>query len=157
MKTYYLKFGSGDPALFSGLSPTMTVFSAGGFTAVTAPGITESVSDPGIYVFYYGPTTSIIFKADGGSGLASGDRYISGALDPLQAVDEKIGTIQDSFGSTSIDPSTVLGYLKRLQEWNEGNAIFTKATGIWQVFTRGSSVMIASKALTNTTTNANKS
>jgi hypothetical protein len=156
MKTYYLKFGSGDPSLFSGLTPTFTIFSANGLTALTPPGITETPATSGLYRFLYGPTISILFKADGGSSLASGDRYIVDALDPIQAVDEKVGTVSDSFGSTATDPTTVIGWLKRNQEFNEGNAVFTKSTGVWDVYTRGSSTLLMEKSLTNTTTAATK-
>lgn len=156
-KTYYLKFGSGDPVPFSGLSPTFTVFSAGGLTSLAAPGITETPAGSGYYRFdYAGPTLSIIFKADGGAALASGDRYISGALDPIQAVDDKVGYTTDSFGSTSTDPGSILGYLKRSLEFWEGNATFTKSTGIWDIYSRGSSTLLREKALTNTTTAAGK-
>ena len=156
MKTYYLKFGTGDPANFTGLTPTFTIFSSGGMTAITAPGVTETPAASGLYSFTYGPTISILFKCDGGVALSGSDRYIVGTLDPIQAVDEKVGTTSDSIGSTATDPSTVLGFLKRSQEFNEGNATFTKATGIWKVFSRGSSILITQKTLTNTTTLAGK-
>ncbi len=156
-KTYYLKFGTGDPVPFTGLSPTLSVFSANGLTALTAPGITETPAGGGIYSFIYAPTLSILFKADGGAALASGDRYISGALDPIQAVDDKVGYLTDSFGSTSADPTTLMGYSKRNQEFQEGNAVFTKSTGKWDIYNRGSTTLIAEKSLTNSTTAATKS
>lgn len=157
MKTYYLKFGTGNPANYSGLTPTLVIFSLDGITALAAPGITETPSGSGFYRFQYGTTGSIVFKADGGAALADGDRWIPGTLDPIQAVDEKVGFSTDSYGSTSADPSTVIGFLKRSQEFQEGNAVFTKSTGVWQVYSRGSSTLLAQKALTNTTTAANKS
>lgn len=157
MKTYYLKFGSGDPANYTGLTPTFTIFSSQGVTALTAPGVTETPTGSGLYAFQYGPTLSILFKADGGAALASSDRYIIGTLDPIQAVDEKIGYMTDSFGATNVDPTTVIGYLKRAQEFSEGNATFSKTSGIWQIYSRGSSTLIAQKTLTNTTTSAGKS
>lgn len=155
-KSYWLKFGSGDPATYTGLSPTLSIFSAGGLTAVAAPGITETPSGSGLYRFDYGPTQSIIFKADGGSALASGDRYITGVLDPIQSVDEKIGTTSDSIGSTTTDPSTVLGYLRRNLEFNEGDATYTKSTGTWAISSRGSTTLLREKTLTNNTTTATK-
>lgn len=156
MKQYWLKFGSGDPSAYSGLTPTMTIFSAGGLTAVTAPGITEIIASSGLYTFFYGPTISTIMVVDGGSGLSAADRYITGALDPLQAVDEKVGTINDSFGTDSVDPTTLFGYAKREQEFNEGNASFVKATGVWSIYSRGSSQLLREKDLTNDTTSATK-
>lgn len=155
-KTYYLQFGSGDPADKTGLSPTLTIFSMNGLTAIAAPGITELPAGSGLYTFTYGPTTSIIFKADGGAALSAGDRYILGTLDPVHAVDEKVGYTTDSFGSTSADPTTVLGYAKRNQEFHEGNMTFTKATGIWTIYNRGSTTLLREKTLTNNTTEAKK-
>ena len=156
MKTYYLKFGSGNPANFTALAPTFTVFNANGVTALAAPGITETPAGSGLYSFMYAPTLSILFLADGGSNLANTDRFLTGALDPIHAVDEKMGYTTDSFGTTLVDPSTVLGYLKRNQEFQEGDSTFTKATGVWDISTRGSSTLLREKHLTNTTTSATK-
>lgn len=157
MKQYWLRFGSGNPANYTGLTPTMSIFSVQGLTAIPAPGITETPAGSGIYSYVYGPTLSIIFKADGGSVLADGERYVVGALDPIQAVDETVGQVDASIGSTAIDPSSVLGYVKRALEFWEGNAVFTKATGVWDIYSRGSSTLLRVKTLTNDTTDATKS
>lgn len=156
-KDYWVQFGSGDPRVTTGLSPTFIIFQNTGGSAITAPSVTEPGTGTGLYKFTYGPTVSIVFTLDGGSGLSDTNRYVAGVLDPIQAVDEKVGTVNDSFGSTLTDPSTVLGYLKRGQEFNEGNAVFTKATGIWDVYSRGSSTLLREKTLTDTTTSATKS
>ncbi len=156
-KTFVLQFGSGDPRSFSGLTPTFIIFSTSlGNTAMTAPGISEVITGSGFYDFVYGPTISISFLADGGSGLAVTDRYITGVLDPIQAVDQTIGQPYDSFGSTNVDPGTVIGYSKRNLEYNEGNAIFNKATGVWDVYSRGSSTLLFEKQLANNTSQATK-
>lgn len=155
-KQYWLKFGSGDPSPFTGLTPTLSVFSAAGLTSITGPSITELPAGSGLYTFTYGPTLSIIFKADGGAALSSSDRYITGVLDPIQAVDQKVGDTSDSFGSTAIDPSTVLGYQKRFLEFLEGNASFNKSTGTWDIYSRGSSTLLREKQLTNTISSATK-
>lgn len=156
-KDYWLRFGTGDPATNTGLSPTFTIFSAGGLTALSAPGITETPTGSGLYRFQYGPTLSIVFTCDGGAALSGGDRYIVGALDPIQTLDQQVGTVDASFGSTASDPDTVMGYLKRSQEVSEGDAVFTKSTGAWQVYSRGSSTLLFEKSLSNNTTEASKS
>ncbi len=156
MKSYYLKFGSGDPSAYTGLSPTLIIFNVGGMSAVQAPGITEAPTGSGLYRFDYGPTVSILFKADGGGFLASGDRYIVGTLDPIQVVDERVGTISDGIGSTLTDPGTLFGYMKRSQEFSEGDSTFNKATGVWSIYSRGSSTLLTEKTLTNTTSSAGK-
>jgi hypothetical protein len=155
-KNYYLNFGSGDPSANTGLSPTFLIFSVLGVTAVTPPGITETPAGSGLYGFSYGPTQSILFKVDGGAALATADRYIASALDPVQAVDERIGVVSDSFGSTNVDPTTLFGLAKRAQEFQEGNSVFNKATAVWDVYSRGSSTLLMEKVLTNTTTSSTK-
>ena len=155
-KIYYLKFGSGDPATFSGLFPTFVIFNAQGVTALTPPGISEIPSGTGLYQFQYGPTQAIIFKADGGANLAASDRFITATLDPVQAVDQQLGYQTDSFGSTATDPASLWGYVKRLQEFFEGDQIYTKASAILQIFNRGSTTLLRTKSLTNTTTSATK-
>lgn len=154
-KKYYLNFGAGNPADNSGLSPTFITFSDETGQTLTPPGITEITA--GFYQFEYGPTLSIAAVIDGGAALAASDRYISAVLDPLQTVDQKIGNSDSSFGTTGVDPQTLFGFAKRSQEFFEGDATFTKATGKWRVFSRGSSTLLREKDLTNNTTVANKS
>ncbi len=157
MKTYFLKFGSGDSASYSGLTPTFIIFSTYGITAVvTPPGITETPSGSGLYNFGFSPTLPIIFKCDGGAALSSVDRYVYGSLDAIQSVDEKVGTPTDVIGNSTTDPTTLFGQAKRNQEFNEGDATFTKSTGIWTVYDRTGATLIASKTLANNTTSATK-
>jgi hypothetical protein len=156
MKEYYLKFGTGDSANYSGLTPTMTIFALEGVTALIAPGITETPAGTGLYRFLYGTTTSIIFKCDGGAALTSGDRYIYGALDPVQRVDENIGVPTDSYGTTTTDPTTLFGKANRAQEFLEGDQTYVKSTGVWSVKTRGGTLM-QEKTLANNTTQTTRS
>lgn len=68
-----------------------------------------------------------------------------------------IGSTASSLGSTNTDPADLMGYVKRLQEWLEGNEIFTKTSGIWQKSTRGNTMIFAPKTLGNTITQVTKS
>lgn len=158
MKTYWLRFGSGNPASKSGLTPTFIAFyNSSDGSATTPPGVTEIPAASGLYRFLYGPTTPIIFVADGGNTLSNDDRYIEGSLDAIQSVDEKVGTLGDSIGSTLTDPATVIAYLKRAMEWLEGDATFTKSTGAWDVYARGATLLLREKSLSNNTSLAEKS
>lgn len=148
-KTYYLSFGA-NPTVNTGLSPTFIGFKALGGSAATAPGITEIPGITGLYYFTYGPTTAVGFMIDGGASLTTSSRYIAGSLDPNDAMDEKLGTNADSFGSTSADPTTIFGFIKRYQEFNEGNSTFNKTTGVWNIFSRGSSTQLIQKTLGDT-------
>ena len=152
-----MKFGSGDSSSNTGLTPTFTIFSINGVSALAAPGVTETPVSSGLYQFIYGPTLPLVFKVDGGAALTSSDRYLYGVLDPIQAVDQSTGFLGDSFGSTSVDPTTIFGYVKRLQEFLEGNAVYAKATGLWNISSRGSSTLLRVKTLTDTTTSSTKS
>lgn len=157
-KQYLVQFGVGNPTLRTGLTPTFVIFKAYGGSLISAPGITELPSSSGLYYFSYAPTMPISFLVDGGSAIADDTyRYVSGTLDPIQAVDEKVGTLDDSFGSTSVVPTTIFGYVKRLFEFNEGNSTFSKTSGLWNIFSRGSSTQLAQKTLADTSSTVTKS
>lgn len=155
-KSYWIKFGGGDSRPYTGLTPTFVIFNTQGGTALISPPVAEAGIGTGFYTFTYGTTQPISFLADGGSALSATDRYVPGVLDPIQAVDQQVGYVTDSFGSTLIDPTTIFGYVRRIQELFEGDGIFSKATAIWQIFSRGSSTLLRTKSLTNNTTSAGK-
>lgn len=157
-KQFGLTFGSGDPRTNTGLTPTFLLFynfSSG--ATLTSPAVSETYVGSGIYNFSYEPTISIAFLADGGAALGSASRYVTGVLDPIQAVDERVGTTSDSFGSTSIDPTTVIGWLKRAQEFFEGDKNFAKSTGVWQISSRGASTLLRTKNLTDNVSSSSSS
>lgn len=158
-KNYLVKFGSGNPASFSGLSPTFITFYIGStfpWLTATPPGISEISAGVGLYTFAYGTSLSIAFVVDGGNSLSSTDRFVTGILDPLQAIDQKIGFPTDSIGTTNIDPTTALGWLRRNQEFEEGLAYFDKTTGIWSIQTRGATTF-QTRTLTNAAGSVTKS
>lgn len=191
-KEYYLKFGSGNPTLTTGLSPSFAQFKSWTGGTVTPPGITQPIAGWGLYRFEYSPSFSIMFVADGAtSSLSNNDRYVMGVLDPADSVDERvadvgtsliaagitlaaigtsllafssslglvataIGTTASSYGTDSVDPATVFGLLKRIQEFLEGNATYTKSSGLWDVYTRGSSQLLREKTFVNSNTSTTK-
>lgn len=154
-KQYGAIFGSGDARTNTGLTPTFIIFQIIAGSSLTPPGITELAST-GLYYFTYGPTQAIYFELDGGSTLADADRYISGILDPIQAIDQSVGTVNDSFGSTSIDPSTIFGYVKRNLEIMEGDETFNKTSGVLDMYSRGSSTLLREKTLANSVSTTTK-
>lgn len=139
MKQYLLRFGSTNPGNYLGLSPTFTVFQSipGASWTPVGTSISQVGASIGLYTFGYTATTfPVAFIIDGGASMAASDRFISGILDPLQAVDEKVGTPADSFGTTGMDPTTVFGYVKRNQEMQEGTSAFNAVSGLWTVLSR---------------------
>lgn len=98
-KTYYLRFGAGDPRTYTGLAPTMLFFAAAG-TTVAPPAISEALPGSGVYTFSYGTTTSISFLADAATTSPGPQgRYVVGSIDPADRSDE-YGTTLTAIGST---------------------------------------------------------
>lgn len=162
-KFYGIRFGNTKASAYSGLSPTFTVFNWNGVTAIIpSPLVIENPSGSGMYGFTCAPTFAIIFEIDGGATVPSTFRYLYGVLDPIQAVDQQmtyligIGSTLDNIGFTASDPSTVLGFLRRNQEFEEGDATFVKSSGTWQILTRGGTLLIQ-KLLTDSITQSTKS
>lgn len=150
MSDYFLKFGSGDPSANSGLSPTFTVFKDSSGNDITPPSISE-VSSSGIYTFSYSPTLAITFVCDGATtGLSSTDRYITNALDPA------IGDTSSLIGDNASDPTSVFGFLKRLQELREGEEEYTKATGVLVQKDRTGATTLVSQTITDSTSTITK-
>lgn len=67
-----------------------------------------------------------------------------------------IGNPSSTFGTDSVDPATVFGYLKRVQEYNEGSQTFNKVSGSWAISSRGGS-LIATKTIGNTSSEVTRS
>lgn len=101
MKNYGVRFGSGDPRTFSGLTPTFLLFldmAAG--TTRTPPAITEVIPSSGLYTFQYGTTTPIAFLIDANSAApGTTGRYVTGQLDPADRADE-YGNSLMAFGAS---------------------------------------------------------
>lgn len=156
-KTFLLTFGTGQPV--TGLAPTFISWQFANGTTGTPPGITSPISATGFYQFVVsGPSQAIFFTVDGATtGLSNDDRYIKGSIDPVMFADESIGTIADSFGSTSVDPTTLFGYLKRNLEIQEGDANYNKTSGVWSLYDRTGVTLLQTKVLTNTSSLATKS
>lgn len=176
-KVYYLKFGSGDPRTNTGLAPTFLQFYDSTGQTYAAPSIAEikfgGVTASGIYGFSYliGISTQnpLYFLAYSATTLANtNDAYISGVLDPVLAVDQQLtgigntqisignttlawlGTTASSYGSTSADPSTIFGYVRRLQEFLEGDQILNQSSGQWLIYNRaalGTTTLLRTKTV----------
>lgn len=67
-----------------------------------------------------------------------------------------IGDTTSSYGSTSIDPTTLFGFLKRNQEFWEGNQAYAKASGLMDFYSRGSSTLLVEKTITDSTSTTTK-
>lgn len=66
-----------------------------------------------------------------------------------------IGTPASAIGSTSVNPTDLFGFLRRAQEFMEGNQTYTKATGALQFYSRGNT-LIAQKTVSDTSTQTTK-
>jgi hypothetical protein len=93
-----------------------------------------------------------------GTSLSAQGATISGIGNTVAAIGisltaglSLIGSPSSSFGSTSIDPTTVFGFLMRSQEIAEGNRSFAKATGVMEYYSRGSSTLLRQKTVSDST------
>lgn len=114
-KTYYLRFGGGDPRAYTGLSPTLISFVRSDGQTIAPPSITEFFAGSGIYSFTYGTTQSIAFLADAATTLpGTQGRYVVGCIDPSDRIDEvgttlvAIGTSNIALGTTNVAIGTTL-------------------------------------------------
>lgn len=96
----------------------------------------------------YGLTTISMLTA---IGLSMGT--FGGSLGALGLL---IGDTSSSYGSTSIDPTTVFGFLKRAQEISEGNETYTKSTGYLDYYPRAASTLLRQKLISDTTSETTK-
>lgn len=92
--------------------------------------------------------------AIGTSHIAQGNTLF--ALGASSALFSFIGSTASSFGSTSLDPVDLFGFLKRAQEINEGNETYTKASGLLDFYSRGSSTLLREKTIIDSTATTTK-
>ncbi len=151
-KVYSFKFAPGNPSGLSGLFPTFIIFNAGA-TAIPGPGITSTGN--GFYQFSYGPTLpAVSYVIDGGSPLASLDRYIAGVLDPIQAIDQQIGFVMTDTSGSTAGANTLASLFKRLVDQREGDQSYSKTLGIWKIFSQGSSALLRTKQVSDSNTSS---
>ena len=67
-----------------------------------------------------------------------------------------VGDTSSSFGTNLADPTTIFGFLKRAQETREGNETYTKASGILDMYSRGSSQLLAEKTISDSISSTTK-
>ncbi len=67
-----------------------------------------------------------------------------------------LGSTASSYGSTNVDPTDVMGYLKRARELNEGNQMYTKATGILDLYVRGGVTLLIEKTISDSAATTTK-
>lgn len=60
-----------------------------------------------------------------------------------------IGTTASIIGDSSTDPSTLFGYLKRNLEITEGQQLFTKSSGAWNMLDRTGATTLRTRTITN--------
>lgn len=68
----------------------------------------------------------------------------------------QLGSTTASYGTNSADPTTIFGFLKRAQETREGNETYTKASGLLDIYSRGSSQLLAEKTIADSSTSTTK-
>lgn len=97
--------------------------------------------------------------ATANASLGSSMLGASGILLPLAGISSQIAIVQNrigdttsSYGTDSVDPVTIYGYVKRLLEFGEGAQVYTKATGVFALSSRGSTTLLRSLTTTESST-----
>ena len=155
MADFFVAFkSSGVPV--SGLSPTFTIFQDIAGNAITPPAIAE-INTSGIYGFTFQPTLAISFVCSGvTTGLPTTERFVIGSINPNDELAALTGDLSSSFGDSVLDPTTIFGYLKLAQEILEGNQTYIKATGVLEMYSRGSSALLITKTISDSATEIEK-
>lgn len=84
---YFVRFGFGNPADYTGLSPTFLVFKDASGANITPPSIAEVGTTTGVYKFSYGTTTYMTFLVDAATTSPGNQgRYVSGSLSPADDI-----------------------------------------------------------------------
>jgi hypothetical protein len=164
---YYFQYGATSPVMFridfgAGLAgslryveglldPIQSVDQSLTNQGVTLTAAGTSLSAVGVTVSAIGSSLSAM-----GSTLSALGSSLAGVGASITQLSAYIGTTASSFGSTASDPSTVFGYLRRVQENLEGNSTFTKATGVFDIYSRGSSTLLIEKTITQSTVSVTK-
>jgi len=117
---------------------------------VTLTAMSATLAAQGLLLTGLGNTTTAL----GNTLVALGMTNVAlGLSSPLYAL---IGTTASSFGATGVDPVDLFGFLKRAQEFNEGDQAYTKATGILDFYSRGSSTLLREKTIADSSTTTTK-
>lgn len=117
-KSYFLTFGVNNPSNYSGLAPTLIIFSGPTGTTFAGPAITEIFSGAGIYTFTYGATTPIAFVADGFTTSLGVGRYVTGSIDPADRSDEYGNTLLAFSSTLTAYGSTLTAYSSTLTAYS---------------------------------------
>lgn len=83
------------------------------------------------------------------AGMASTLAAMGVTLGGLEA---SIGSTASSFGTDASDPTTLFGFMKRIQELNEGAQTYTKASGALALYSRGASQLLRQLTVSDTAT-----
>lgn len=125
-----------------GIGTTLTGF------GVSTVAFGSTLMGYGSTLYGYGVSIYTLEQAMATSLMALGTS-VSAIGTSLSSVFLGIGSTASSYGTSSADPVDLFGYLKRIQENLEGNSTFTKLTGAWSIYTRGSSALLISKTVAN--------
>lgn len=82
--------------------------------------------------------TTLVYIGDQVGGIGTSFGFISGLL----------GDPTSSYGTT-VPPTTVFGFLRRSQEFWEGDETYTKASGVLDFYDQGGTLLLRSKQITD--------
>lgn len=142
--------GNSSAAMGNSIS-AMGITLSGTLGAINAMG--NSLNVMGSTLLGIGNTVSAIGQSNAVLSVGTTLVAIGNTLSGLVSF---VGTTASSFGSTGTDPSTIFGFLKRSQEIQEGDQIYTKASGLLDYYSRGQTTLLREKTISDTSTSTSK-
>lgn len=153
------------PIIIPGYSITVQSYSLGiqnfslgiDIRTISTQGFSQSVENYSAIVQSYSLAVQSYSLISQGSSVSIEGFSLTVALYSLAIQGSSlIGDTASSFGTSSVDPTSVFGFLKRAQEDREGNETYVKASGILDTYSRGSSVLLVQKTISDTSTETTK-
>lgn len=138
--------------LFTNLGTTLVAIGSTNLAmGVTQAGMGNTLAAVGVSLTAQGSTILGI-----GASLTAQGNTIAALGASFGGLAAFIGSTASSIGSTSADPVDLFGFAKRALEFMEGNQTYTKATGILDFYSRGSSTLLREKTVSDGVTQTTK-
>lgn len=144
-----LAFGSTLTGFGTSLTASQVVITGQG-TSITAQGV--SLTAQGSTLFGFGVST----VAFGTSLIALGNTILATAGVGLSS-NAFIGTTASLIGNLTVDPVDLFGYVKRIAELIQGRQLFTKGSGVLDMYDRTGATLLAERTVSNNASLVTKS
>ncbi len=75
----------------------------------------------------------------------------------VSTIQSRLGTPSDAIGDASTNPTTIFGFLLRAENVAEGQSLYTKSSGVWDIKDKTGATTLASRTIADTVGTITKS